>query len=589
MHVNVTPEVYIKSIKGNDGSIINFKNDDIVVIVGTNNVGKRRFLKDIREQLIDRNEKVKRNIVLKNINFDNYNFDSERKNLHKYFDENFYKDAFGNYNVQFSENQTFSFNEMNFSPPFDDKYFYKALFTYLTTENRLLITKPVLFGMQFDPYALKILKALEKDQDSLDKINKCLSAIFNKAIDVYEEYTDGSILKCLKVGDYSDVHELMDHNKWEHLENLKKYEDLYEQGDGIRNAVAIFASLIANPHRLFLIDEPETFLHPPQARMLGQKFIEMSKNKQCFITTHNIDFIKGLLEGSRQYNSISKSNSQHRVKIIKIDRKENCNYLSLVDNETIQQFETDKRLQFSNILDGFFYKRIILCEDESDCKFYSRVLENLDSQYYHNVLFYGVGGKNKFKQYIPVLKSLHINFMVIADIDMVSNSRDIEKLLEQIDENAFKKIKQRCIDFEQICATLKESNEPNAIEIKNNIDKIFMNVKGEKLSNGDKKALYNCIKTAPKFEKIKKEGKDALPEEAKESFEEIISFLREYNIFILGTGEIESFVQDIDGHGETWVNNVFESYPDMSNEIYEGAKTFLEMVIHNMCDNSNFA
>ncbi len=41
-------------------------------------------------------------------------------------------------------------------------------------------------------------------------------------------------------------------------------EDLHNQGDGIRNAVAVLASLIVNEHS-FLIDEPET-LHPPQGK-----------------------------------------------------------------------------------------------------------------------------------------------------------------------------------------------------------------------------------------------------------------------------------------------------------------------------------
>lgn len=40
---------------------------------------------------------------------------------------------------------------------------------------------------------------------------------------------------------------------------LGKMEDLHEQGDGIRSAVAILASLIVKENSLYLIDEPETF------------------------------------------------------------------------------------------------------------------------------------------------------------------------------------------------------------------------------------------------------------------------------------------------------------------------------------------
>ena len=144
-------------------------------------------------------------------------------------------------------------------------------------------------------------------------------------------------------------------------------EDLHNQGDGIRSAVAFLSSLIVNEHSLFLMDEPETFLHPPQARALGKNIVELSKDKQCFISTHNIDFIKGVLEADSS-----------RVKIIKIDRVESINEFNLVDNASIDEISTDKNLKYTDILDGLFYNRLILCENESDCKFYSAILETLD-------------------------------------------------------------------------------------------------------------------------------------------------------------------------------------------------------------------
>ena len=131
---------------------------------------------------------------------------------------------------------------------------------------------------------------------------------------------------------------------------LKEMDDLHDQGDGIRSAVAILASFIVNDHSLFMIDEPETFLHPPQARSLGKNIVSLSKNKQCFISTHSIDFIKGVLEADSS-----------RVKIIKIDRLENRNIFSLVDNESVSEIANDKNLRYTNILDGLFYDRLVLC------------------------------------------------------------------------------------------------------------------------------------------------------------------------------------------------------------------------------------
>lgn len=91
-----------------------------------------------------------------------------------------------------------------------------------------------------------------------------------------------------------------------------------------------------NEHSLFLIDEPETFLHPPQARVLGKNIVRLSEGKQLFISTHNIDFIRGVLE-----------EASSRVKIIKIDRYDNNNTFNLVNNDKqfLENFEREMNSQ----------------------------------------------------------------------------------------------------------------------------------------------------------------------------------------------------------------------------------------------------
>ena len=47
------PSLSIEKITFNDGTTMEFQNDDIVLLVGANNVGKSRALKDIKENLIE--------------------------------------------------------------------------------------------------------------------------------------------------------------------------------------------------------------------------------------------------------------------------------------------------------------------------------------------------------------------------------------------------------------------------------------------------------------------------------------------------------------------------------------------------------
>ena len=47
----ITPSVVVKQITFNDDNAYDFKPDDIVLLVGPNNVGKSRAIKDLRDDL----------------------------------------------------------------------------------------------------------------------------------------------------------------------------------------------------------------------------------------------------------------------------------------------------------------------------------------------------------------------------------------------------------------------------------------------------------------------------------------------------------------------------------------------------------
>lgn len=61
-------------------------------------------------------------------------------------------------------------------------------------------------------------------------------------------------------------------------------------------------------------------------------------------------------------------------------------------------------------------------------------------------------------------------------------------------------------------------------------------------------------------------------------FNQINKFLKENNIFILECGEIERFVPEVSGHGNTWVEKVFTNYADISTDVYDEARKFIRTV-----------
>ena len=478
------PSLSIEKITFNDGTTMEFQNDDIVLLVGANNVGKSRALKDIKENLIDLSENK---VIINKVVYKSSNFYQD--NLKEFFEKNYSKDHWGNYNVWIDNNQSYSYNDVSFKSIMDERQFYKVMFSFLSTENRLRITRPIAFNLVVDNRSLSVMKSLERDSEAIDTLNRMLNKGFEKSIETFEDYIDGTVVKKYKIGKSANIIDAIQLNRRDSLNALKKMEDLHDQGDGIRSAIAILASLIVNDKSLFLIDEPETFMHPPQARLLGKNIVSLSKQKQCFISTHSIDFIKGVLE-----------TGSSRVKIIKIDRSEN---------------------------------------------------------------------KNK----------LNINYSVIADIDLINNADDLKQLVNSIKNDCYNKIESTHNKFITEFEEGMNSSVKTQETIKNEINQLFN--KEKYLPESTAKKIKNLLKDISSFKLLKDGGKSILPQgECITLFNQINDFLKEHNIFILECGEIERFVPEIDGHGNTWVEKTFNKYQDINDHAYDEARQFIKSVFH---------
>ena len=75
---NNIPSLSIEKIKFNDGTSIEFKSDDIVLLVGANNVGKSRTLKDLTDDL---NDLSKPKVIIDEVVYRSSDFSSDQLNI----------------------------------------------------------------------------------------------------------------------------------------------------------------------------------------------------------------------------------------------------------------------------------------------------------------------------------------------------------------------------------------------------------------------------------------------------------------------------------------------------------------------------
>ena len=550
---------YISQVQFKNGESIELLQNDIVVFVGPNNAGKSQCLRDIYALA----EGKQNGIVVSDITITKYDAPLEPllnaiAQPQKSGSGNIYDVL--NYRIGFYSN-----TEQNFktSKKFGD--LAKVFMTQLDTSARLTICNAVGSITRSDPKQHPIHYAA---YDS--KYRKWLSDNFKKAfnIELIPNTQYGSAIplcmgKPVKLeGTFEDEQSRQE----AYAEILATYKQVHQQGDGVKSFTGILLHLMLDYRCIFLIDEPEAFLHPPQAKIMGQVIGEtLSDQQQAFISTHSEEIIKGLLEVCPE-----------RVKIVRVTRQEDENQLSILDNKDFAEVWNDPLLKYSNIMSSLFHKTVVLCESDSDCKMYSIIESYIKQQQgsYSETLFIHCGGKHRMAKISSALRALKINVKLIPDIDVLN------------DENVFRGIVEAfgCIwdnvkkDYNIIVSNLHSSKEKIARSTaKVNIDRVLDAKKDQYLSGKEIESIQNEVKVISKWKAIKSGGVASLPAgDATNAFRRLDNTLKAAGIYIVPVGELECFIKEVGGHGPEWSNAVLEQYPDLNDEVYSNIRNFIQ-------------
>ncbi|MGH3688011.1 MAG: AAA family ATPase [Pseudonocardiaceae bacterium] len=111
----------------------------------------------------------------------------------------------------------------------------------------------------------------------------------------------------------------------EYMRELSLLPQLQEQGDGIRAFAGMPLAIITAQYPLVIIDEPEAFLHPPQAYLFGRVLAEQHAiGTQIPIATHSKDVIAGIT---------SVKTTTDNVSIVRLTRKATVNHAAQIHRQ----------------------------------------------------------------------------------------------------------------------------------------------------------------------------------------------------------------------------------------------------------------
>lgn len=546
----LNPNHFISEIVFNDNSSLLLNEGDIVVFVGANNVGKSQALNDLFKNL----HNCEKGTILNSIKI-------KRERVKEFLDKNFktIRDQRQRlvYNVPMSNGISNTEIEL-----YDRSESYglcrEAFVANINTESRLSVCKPIDI---LDDYEIASApqQLITTDVNRKEKLSKNFFRAFNKKL--FLNYYNSKKIKLCMGDDFTIEGNTCDQSIDLFAQKLDNYKIISDQGDGIKSFVGILLFLTLDFYKIFLIDEPEAFLHPPQAQIMGNIIGESIKNnQQAFISTHSENFLKGLLD-----------TCPNRVKIVRISRIDDKNDFAILNNDDLKIVWNDSLLRHSNILQGLFHKTVILCESDSDCKMYSIIDKFLKEKkgILSETMFIHCGGKSRLSKIVPIFKALKVNLRVITDIDILDDKNTFTSFAQSIGLE--------WNDLKKDWLTISESISKIYQSIKRSDIKEMMKCGEPDLSPIEISKLKNLLDTECGWNLVKKGGFKMLGSpEAQNAFITINRKLNEKGAFIVSVGELESFITGCQGHGPTWVNAVLEKYPNLEDNNYEEIKKFVQ-------------
>ena len=541
--LNSSPSVTFERITFSDGTAIELDPADVVVLVGPNNAGKSLALRELDDYL-GGNSVTK---VLKSI--------TPRKTGTKEDFEAFVRkhsqirNQGGSWNIS-GYRYSLGISSLNLKEFWPDKLNqFKSLFCLrVPTERRINDSDPVDSIDTLEQHASNPIHMLWDDE-----LESKLSGYFRRAFDKDLILYRGAVRKPpLLVGErLVPDKETEDRVSRDYLKRLvASTVPLQDQGDGMGSFASVILHLLAPiTPTVLILDEPEAFLHPPQARLLGEIIAtERSSQTQLFLATHSPDVLHGLINVASD-----------RLRVLRVQREGNVNRVKELDKKLVRDISIDPLMKDSSVMSGVFHERVIICESDADCMFYSSILDlpEVHGKRQPDVLLVHASGKGRIAALAKTLVALGVPVDVVADIDLLRDTTALKSIIESLDQDSTV-----VLPLAKAVKDAIEQHKPwlSAGEIKKEILEILEeSPTSREFPQNQRSGIEALFRKASPWDAVKSSGESAVPSgEPTQQFKKLLGLFKEMGLWIVPVGELEGFCKSVGGHGPRWVQQVIE-------------------------------
>lgn len=565
----------VSSIEINGGQEIQLSPDDLLVVVGPNNSGKSSLLREIKQFARDRTSGP----VVKSVAFSGQGNPADlqawfqqktwqssqdgARRTYRWFNANVRTDTINGQWEQRGEGCIGVLAE-----------FFCSL---LDTEERLKVANPAgSFALLREPptHPIQVLY-------SRDELEETASKYFHEAFgqDLIVNYGAGKEIP-LHCGSRPPTQEGEDRVSSTYLTRLAEVPLLHEQGDGMRSFAGCLLHFLTSPAFVQLIDEPEAFLHPRQARLIGELLArEKPDSRQLLIATHSGDLLRGILDASPA-----------KLKVLRLTREGETNTAHCLEAAQIRELWENPVLRFSNVLDGLFCESVVICEEETDCRFYAAIADAVRSTQdgfsaRPDLMFTGCAGKSRIPLVARSLQKIGVVTRAIVDFDILAEEHTLKQTVDALGGD-WETIQQ---NWRTVKQSIEQKGQPLRIDhVRQEIDRVLSGEEGQTvhLSENGAERIKEVLRAGSAWREAKRSGKSFVPGgQARQALDQLLADLRRIGLFVVDVGELERFVPSVGNHGWKWLAEVLEK--DLrADSLLREAREFVGQLLDSLSPSS---
>lgn len=379
-------------------------------------------------------------------------------------------------------------------------------YQYLGTEERLTICKTQRnYGL--DRNGINFMSSVRFKGQLLDELTDKVWQLFKRDI-FLDTQTLGDRL-AFRVGEDFSYAKNGRINSEDLARRLFRESLLDNQGDGLKSFVSTFLALKSDRCSVLLLDEPEAFLHPPLARQVGELIAEaQAEERSIFVATHSVEVLKGILSKSQDVN------------VIRIAQpRPGENEITVLEQDVLDNILQDALLRVSRVLEGVFCEKVVITEAEADELVYQELLEKIVPE--SGAYFAHGQNKQTLAEIAKMYQKIGIQYEIITDFDVLRVPSEFYRflLLMPLDERE----RQRILSYaNRLRVFVNQSVNTDGLSKEDREDK-------------EKRQRRNAYH---------KQGVRFFEEDAQKKIRGIFDLLSAHHLHILETGELETILEE---------------------------------------------